>query len=120
MNKVIAAATYVVAHREVIVGWIVAFGVAYTPVATLLSRLIPRPPATSGRWARGLYDFFVDMPSWTAAIGQVGIFGGKASLPLVPSRSPSSNPPTMRVLAEDPSIDAPLTPAETPSARTKQ
>jgi hypothetical protein len=65
---------------------------AWSPIATLLARKIPRPDPSAPWWKRLAYDIFIDTPAWTAAIGRSGIFGGTFNFPLVPSRDPSDNP----------------------------
>jgi hypothetical protein len=80
----------------------VAAGVAWTPMATLIAAKVPRPPATSPRWKRCLYDLLVDMPAWCAAVGRIGIFGGKGNIPLLPSRQPNDNPPKAKVKGAQP------------------
>jgi hypothetical protein len=80
-----------------VIAVIVAAGIAYTPLATFIASKVPRPPATSPRWKRCLYDLLVDMPAWCAAVGRIGIFGGKGNVPLLPSRQPNDNPPKAKL-----------------------
>lgn len=79
-------------HRLEIGAAFAAALVAWTPVATLLARFIPRP-GPQAHWAkRALFDLFVDTPAWAAALGRSGILGGVFNVPGVPSRTPSDNP----------------------------
>ena len=91
---------YVYQHRVAIAAWIMAALAAWCVPASFLARFIPRPKAAPG-WrnalARALYDLFVDPPSLVAALARVGIFGGVANLPGMPSRLPIDNPPVERV-----------------------
>ena len=79
-------------HRQAIGAAIMAALVAWTPIATLLARVIARPAPSASWWKRGLYDLFIDTPSWVAALGHSGILGGSFNVPGVPSRAPEQNP----------------------------
>lgn len=79
-------------HRKEIGAGFMAALIAWTPLATFLARVIKRPPPAATWWKRACYDLFIDTPSWTAALGHSGVFGGVFNLPGVPSRRAESNP----------------------------